>query len=112
MAQTRFEATHIAVRTISDSTKRVDQWENWRESSVIIIITNRIVRIYSNVEQEYIIISQIENATYKNATVRAFDAIDVNNSRCTVEILNYDTGLNQLYIRWPYLEIAYQFKKI
>lgn len=108
----KFQATQIAVRVYNDSTHVFYDWSEWHQSDVIITLSDTNIHIYSNMDQDYTIISIIGNKLFQNAKVMAFDVIDINNSRCTIEVLHYDNGINQLYIRWPNLQLAYQFKKL
>lgn len=111
-AQMRFQADAISIRFYSDSIEQFEEWDVWRFSNVIITITDKNVHVYSNFEQHYMIISEVKDITSDEGNILIFDVLDINGSRCSIEVIHYKTGENEMYIRWTNLQIAYKFKRL
>lgn len=108
-----FKAEAINIKLYSDSLQQFEEWSGWYPSDVIIALSEEKVNIYSNYEQKYIIISEINKIiNTKNRKIMEFDALDINGSRCTIELVHWDTGQVQMYIRWTNLQLAYKIRKL
>ncbi len=108
-----FQAEYLNMRLYNDSTKQLDDWVGWNPSDVVGVMTDKKVVIFSNYEQKYIIITDIKKIEEKDKRIIAFDAINLKGERCTIELVNnFEDGKFYLYIRWTYLQLCYQIRKL
>lgn len=111
-----FKAQAISIRFFNDSSKQFEDWEEWKPSIVIITIAPDKIHIYSTYDQEYIPITEIYTIMRKNIyefkdTIE-FDALDINGTKCSIELIHLHLEENYIYIRWPNLQLVYKFKKL
>lgn len=112
-AQMRFQAEYVAIRPYNDTTQVFGDWPIWQPSNVIILVKDEGIDIYSNVEQHYTFISAGQAEKYQELNILRIDALDVNNSRVTIEFVYYTTtGKSLIYVRWTNLQLAYQVKRL
>lgn len=107
-----FEAEYINVKTYNTEIQQFDEWGGWHKSGVIVTISDKVIKIYSQVQQEYIIISVIQEKSVEKGTLKEMDAIDINGSRITIDVVNWYTGEIYMYIRWTNLQLAYKIRKL
>jgi hypothetical protein len=111
-AQTRFQATHLNLKMYNDTTQQMSEWMGWKQTDIIITVSDTVINIYSNYEQKYLPIGDKNMMHFKDGYTIQFDALDVNTSRCSIELVHWNRGIDQIYIRWSNVQLAYQMKKL
>ncbi len=114
-AQTiKHRATHQAFKTSDVITEKFGQWSEWEKTDVIVIIDVKwqTLTIYDSPKKIYNILEEIEQREFTDKSTIVFDALDENNTKCVVELVHYETGKNQLYIRWSNFQLVYQIIRL
>lgn len=107
-----YTSEHINVKTYNTELQQYNEWSGWHYSDVIITISENKLHIYSEVDQEYTIVSVIEKGYLPNGERVTMDAIDINGSRVTLEFVNCINEERYIYIRWTNLQLAYKIRKL
>jgi hypothetical protein len=114
-AQHEFETYGFAMRLYDENSRSWEAWTEWKESKVIIIVYTEVmkIKILSERIQEYDINHIGEIVTQRDGSTKVkMKALDEENIPCTIEIISFENGSIQFYIRWSNLNIAYEAKKI
>ena len=115
-AQTiRFEAEALNIRVSEDSITEYNLWDGWEACNVIVIVNlpNSTINVYSQYEQEYLILGATNSFVEDDKISIEFDALDKDNARCSIELIYFMyIEKHHLYIRWRNLEVLYQMKKL
>jgi hypothetical protein len=114
IAQTKFQALSVAFALPDTIQTDTLIWGEWEETEVIMTISDKTIHIYSNLEQEYTVISEKITIITTEFESIEFDALDIFNNRVTIELVHFkdvEHG-NQIYITWPNLAICYQIEKL
>lgn len=112
-AQFTFKAEAVATSVYSHVKEEMDDWDEWRKSDVIVFINldSSNVQIFTELEQKYTIIGAIVGEMDGKKALQ-FDCIDPIGARCTIELVYLEENIFHLYIRWKYLHVVYQIRKI
>lgn len=113
-AQFVFKSEAVATKLYSHVKGDFDEWSEWRLSDVIVLIEldSSKIEIFSQPEHKYVIIGAggVEGEAGRELV---FECLDPARARCTLHLIYLkEVDAFHLYIRWQYLQVVYQMKKI
>lgn len=110
-AQFAFKAEGVATKLYSHVKQDFDEWSEWRSTNVIVLIEldSSKIEVFSQPEHKYVIIGMRSEP----GEGLLFECIDPAMARCTLQLIYLkEVDAFHLYIRWKYLQIVYQIRKI
>lgn len=113
-AQFVFKSEAVATKLYSHVKEDFDEWSEWRLSDVIVLIEldSSKIEIFSQPEQKYVIIGA-QGIQTETGRELLFECLDPARARCTLHLVYLpEVDAFHLYIRWQYLQVVYQIRKI